>query len=70
VSPDVDGLFGSFWELDNHVLPKIACAPWGTCLLVYHDGIGGLLSGIQEFQVFGDEFDETGNTSRWTSTVP
>ncbi len=53
----------------SDVLVDIACAPWGTCLVVYQSD-GDIFGRIIRYGIFGDGFDETGNTSRWSLTWP
>lgn len=46
----------------------IACAPWGTCLVVYQSD-NDIAGRIINFNIFGDGF-ETGDSRYWTSTAP
>jgi len=46
----------------------IACAPWGTCLVVYGKGLD-IAGRMVHLGVFGDGF-ESGNSSAWSVKIP
>jgi len=56
--------YGNSWNRD----PDIACAPWGTCLVVYESD-EDILARLIEMHVFGDHF-ESGTTSAWSAVAP
>jgi hypothetical protein len=55
---------GSSWNRD----PDIACAPWGTCLVVYESD-QDIVARLIQLHIFGDPF-ESGTTSAWSGVAP
>jgi hypothetical protein len=56
--------YGNSWNRD----PDIACAPWGTCLVVYESD-KDIVARLIQMHVFGDHF-ESGTTSAWSAVAP
>jgi hypothetical protein len=73
VAPGLDGVSSPVFTVANSASDEshsdIACAPWGTCLVVYNkdDDIAGR---ILRLDIFGDGFDDTGDPSRWSTVIP
>jgi hypothetical protein len=55
---------GSSWNST----PDIACAPWGTCLVVWESD-NDIVGRLMQLHIFGDPF-ESGTTSAWSAVVP
>lgn len=72
VSPHSDRvLSGEFTVAVNNVSNHevdIACAPWGTCLIVYQSD-GNIEGKVIRLNLFGDDF-EVGDTRNWSGVIP
>jgi hypothetical protein len=73
VAPGFDGVSSSTLTVAAGAASEeridIACAPWGTCLVVYFSDFD-IAGRIVRLDVFADGYDETGDTGRWSITVP
>lgn len=74
ISPGSDSILGPLYSYfvaggnDWNCTPDIACAPWGTCLVVYESD-NDIVARLIQLHIFGDPF-ELGNTSAWSAVVP